>query len=210
MKMNSKGYTLVELLVVMVIVGILASQAVFMLTSSKGKVKAATFNMRSDFNLARSEAVDRCRNVLIQFVESGTADDDAFVFGSDGYRICLDDDADSNCDTADTMLKDVSFGDVQFYDTDLGGAGGPNVELDNATALVPGNGVSFTANRFEMQPSGTSNKAGTVYLYVSEPVGSAQGTATGMRAKPFAVAVARAATGRVRLARWRINDWGTR
>jgi len=67
---NAYGFTLIEVLVVMVIVGILATGVVFMFADPTAKVKAAAFEMRGDFNLARSEAVRRNADILIEFVDS--------------------------------------------------------------------------------------------------------------------------------------------
>ena len=66
---NAKGFTLIELMVVMVIVGILAIGVVFMFADPTAKVKAAAFEMRGDFNLARSEAVRRNEDILIEFID---------------------------------------------------------------------------------------------------------------------------------------------
>jgi prepilin-type N-terminal cleavage/methylation domain-containing protein len=198
------GYSLLELLVVLVIIGILATQVVFMLSSADGKVKGAAFNMRSDFNLARGEAVNRNQDVLIDFVFDS---DTTYVDASgtrDGYRICVDDDVDSACTGADTIIKDVLFTElVQFYDA--AGVNGPTVDI-NGDAWVVGDGVTFTADNFQMQPNGTSNKAGTIYTYVPN-----SGDPTDMEAPPYAVVVG-STTGRVRLLRWSLTStaWTTK
>ena len=54
---GNRGFSLVELMVVMVIVGILATSVVFMFADPTAKVKAVAFEMRGDFNLARGVAV---------------------------------------------------------------------------------------------------------------------------------------------------------
>lgn len=67
---NNQGFTLIELMVVMTIVGILALGVVFMFADPTAKVKAAAFEMRGDFNLARAEAVRRNESILIEFVST--------------------------------------------------------------------------------------------------------------------------------------------
>ena len=195
---EDRGYSLLELLVVLVIIGILATQVVFMLSSADSKAKGAAFNMRSDFNLARAEAVNRNQNVLVDFVFNS---DTTYVDASgtrDGYRICLDDDVSGTCTGGDTNIKDVLFTElVQFYDA--AGVDGPTVDI-NGDPWVVGDGVTFTADNFQMQPNGTSNKAGTIYAYV--PNG---GDPTDMEAPPYAVIVG-ATTGRVRLLRWNLSS----
>ena len=105
-KYPANGFTLVELMVVLVVVGILATGIVFMFNNPTGKVKAEAFDMRGNFNLARAEAVSRNLDVLIDFV-------------NDGYDICIDASADSDCsdEPADNFIKEVTFSNrVQYYD----------------------------------------------------------------------------------------------
>ena len=68
---SANGFTLVELMVVLVVVGILATGIVFMFNNPIAKVKAEAFDMRGSFNLARAEAVSRNTDVLIDFVNDG-------------------------------------------------------------------------------------------------------------------------------------------
>ena len=49
---SNRGFSLTELMVVLVIVGILAIGVVFMFADPTAKVKAAAFEMRGDLNLA--------------------------------------------------------------------------------------------------------------------------------------------------------------
>jgi len=200
-KTTSRGFTLLELMVVLVIMGILATQVVTAFTSPATKVKGAAFNMRSDFNLARAEAVNRNSNILVDFVFDTDLDGDGDA--DDGYWICLDDDDSSSCEAGDTTIRKVTLPDeVEFYDTDY--TGGPAVEPGGGSLTVE-DGVDFTADRFAMQPNGTSNKGGTVYIYTPEPDG------TGMQVPPYAVVVS-PTTGRVRLSIWKTasSTWSTK
>ena len=142
---NNRGFTLTEVIVVMVIVAILATGVVFMFTDPTAKVKAAAFEMRGDLNLARAEAVRRNESILVDFIFSacGQADVDSGVctevcsktdianfnacYGAgsnQGYVICFDEDGDSICsDEAPTtaeleekIIKTVIFKDpVKFF-----------------------------------------------------------------------------------------------
>ena len=118
---NNLGFSLTELMVVLVIVGILAIGVVFMFADPTAKVKAAAFEMRGDLNLARAEAVKRNENILVDFIFSAcsqadvddTANPCAAVCGkvdkagfdecysatgtNQGYVICFDVDGDNDC-----------------------------------------------------------------------------------------------------------------
>ena len=116
---HPNGFSLVELMVVLVIAGILAFGVVMSFTNPTAKVKAAAFEMRGDFNLARAEAVRRNQNILVDFVFTACnkadvaslacavvcskvdkAGFDACYSGAgsnQGYVICFDEDGDNDC-----------------------------------------------------------------------------------------------------------------
>ncbi len=139
---NNRGFSLVEMMVVMVIIAILAVGVVFMFADPTAKVKAAAFELRGDLNLARAEAVKRNTGILVQFVDSAKdpvsykepapcgkdslADFGACFSGGQrhGYVICFDEDGDNDCsdEAADTTeleekaIKAVVFpNDIYFY-----------------------------------------------------------------------------------------------
>ena len=64
---TSPGFTLVEVIVVMVIVAILATGVVFMFSNPNSKVKGQTFTLLGDLNRARSEAVSENIDVGVSF-----------------------------------------------------------------------------------------------------------------------------------------------
>jgi len=221
---QSSGFTLLELMIVLVIIGILATQVVTGWNSPVSKLKTAAFNMRTDFNLARGEAAKRNENVVVDFFRIGEDIDGLGVLAAnDGYRLCLDKNDDGNCTSADValdaeaMIKEVVFRDeVRLYDRFVAAPDGPGVDATETPGVWDGKCISFLPERFEMKPDGTSTKAGSVYLYAPDtellaslpaPDAGTPDPADVIRAAPMAVVVSK--VGRVRLSRWRpdLNAW---
>jgi prepilin-type N-terminal cleavage/methylation domain-containing protein len=222
---GNRGFSLVELMVVMVIVGILATSVVFMFADPTAKVKAAAFDMRGHFNLARAEAVRRNENILVQFVGSAkescskTNFADCFAGGSfQGYVICfnenplIDDDCMDEGDTAaeieEKIIKTVLFQDaVKYYDfEDSLPAAGPNtVPGGVADLLKNNNGIIFSNDFIYMKANGTSGDAGTVVIYLP-----AENSDITVKGKPYAVVIDNANTGRVILKRWTNGAWSNK
>ena len=200
-KATSPGFTLVEVSVVMVIVCILASSALYMFINPTAKVKGAAFNLLTDLNLARSEAVNRNLDVLVDF-----------ILGSrDGYLICLDSDSDKDCndETAENIIKEILFREeVQFYDCSSAPpypAGGPS-KTPAGTDLAGKNGLIFGGpNHIRWQPDGTSSDNGSILLYHPAPENPLM-----VKGDPYAAVISSGATGRVRLMRWRRKDGWSR
>jgi len=191
---SRKGYSLIELLVVMVIVGILATQVVSGFNSADRKLKSAVFSLRNEVHYARSEAVSRGQDVKFTFLPGASVD------APDGYRIWIDDHPvggpPNNTYTAgsDTLLKEDTFRDeVQLYDTPVA-EGPPFSGGDNPAA--GSNGVDFTADAFNLRDSGSGNEDGKIFLYVPEP-GNHSATRSFIMRVEFT-----AATGRVQASTW--------
>ena len=198
---NKKGFSLVELMVVMAIVGILAITAAGSFGSAEAQVRSQIFSIMADFNMARSEAAKKGVKIAIDLGMAGTADDDGRVWSADGYRICLDLDEDNNCDVADQLFRDVVFDkEVHFYDADLPAPAGPDKTITGEPWPGGDDGVSFSGNRLLMKPNGTINKAGTIYLF-------SPGGKNGTRGGPIALVLNR--IGRMRIVRWQ-GEWRTK
>ncbi|MBU0729801.1 MAG: prepilin-type N-terminal cleavage/methylation domain-containing protein, partial [Proteobacteria bacterium] len=178
-----QGFSLVEMLVVLVIVGILAVQVVISFTSPVVPLKGDAFDLRSNMNMARGEAVKRNEQVLVEFFNNT----DIPLVGDgndDGYMICLDSLSTNTCidEPAANIIKSVVFNDiVQFYGTLA--SGGPPFDGagNNPPGGALGDGVSFVGNAFLMRSNGTTNQDGAVYLYVPDA------DPTKMRVAPFTV-----------------------
>jgi hypothetical protein len=223
-----------------------------MFTDPTAKVKAAAFEMRGDFNLARGEAVRRNQDILVDFlftacnkadVDSGactvvcrkTLDLDkteaekkasfdacfSDTGSNQGYVICFDEDEDNSCDgevSATTpaedieakIIKTVLFQDaIQYYKFDAtlpsSPTGSTPSSAPDGVALASNNGITFgeiapTGDDFlYMNSNGTSNKKGSVVIYLPKDGDPATLTVKG---KPYAVVVDSESTGRVLLDRW--------
>ena len=204
---STHGFTLIEVMVVMVIVAILATGVVFMFANPTAKVKTLAFELLGEINYARAVSVKENRSVLVDFSP---------VLGAeDSYQICFDiDSIDGDCsnEPADNILKEVILrNDVQFYDFSDGTtalpADGPTKTPPYATqtagkALASEDGVIFDSGTFPntllMQPDGTCNKDGAVVIYLHS-----QGDRRKIRGTPYAVVIGSASTGQVKLSRWR-------
>ena len=204
---NVRGFTLVEVMVVMVIVAILATGVVFMFADPTAKVKAVAFEMRGDFNLAKAEAVKENADVLIDFT----------LGDIDGYQICFDTDDDEDCgdEAAADIIKEVTFREeVQFYDFSDGitpfPTDGPNstpppfnTPLDTAAkkdgiAFIDPVDATNTGNNILFSSNGTCNKNNSVIIYYPE-----EGNKSKIRGNPYSVFITSTATGNVQLSRWR-------
>jgi len=188
------GFTLVELSVVMVIVCILVTGSVYMFINPTAKVKSAAFGLLTDINLARSEAVNRNRDILVDFI----------LGAKDGYRICIDIDADKDCndEAGENIIKEVLFStDVRFYNCISAPpyhVNGPE-RTPAGTKLAGKNGIIFGGpNYIKWQPDGTSADNGSIIIY--HP---ARGNRLRVKGEPYAAVISSGATGRIRLMRWR-------
>jgi prepilin-type N-terminal cleavage/methylation domain-containing protein len=187
------GYTLVEVSIVMTIIGILAISAVYMYINPTAKVKGVIFSILADLNLARSEAVNRNRDVLVDFI----------LGAKDGYIICLDSDSDKDCndERAGNIIKEVLFREeVQFYDCTSAPpypANGPN-KTPSGTKLAGKNGLIFGGpNYIKWQPDGTSSDNGSIIVYHPSPQNSQK-----VKGDPYAAVISSASTGKIRIVRW--------
>ncbi len=179
---NDNGFSLVELMIVVVIIGIMASQAIYAFTSPVRKIKSASFSLRNDINLARGEAVNRGMRVGIDFTAP-----------ANGYTLWVDADNGGDRDAGEEILKEVELDDVEYYGLGIPNPQGPGPAVSD--------GVTFTDDRFVMLPNGSSDKGGTVYLYVPH---SADGGAV-LKNAPFRI-VLNNIVGRVHLYRWRPEE----
>lgn len=212
---NNHGFSLTEVMVVMVIVAILATGVVFMFSNPSARVKGQVFTMLGELNQARSEAVNRNVDVRVTFLPGATAAD------VDGYRIWIDDwhavnDAEgsdnlylASASGSDTLVLETYFPlQVQFYD--VAATGGPTVKpeggvLDMNNGDGDDDGVEFDNDEefiftsmgiAEDSASSALDNTGYVYLYYPSP-----GSPTVMRGTAYALVVA-SGVGSMKISRW--------
>ena len=192
-KVQSQGFTLIELCVFMTVISILATGIVYMYTNPTAKVKGVIFNILTDLNLARSESVNRNQNVLVDFT----------LGEKDGYLICLDTDSDKDCndELAENIIKEVLFRkEVQFYDCTSAPpypVNGPT-KTPSGTKLAGKNGLIFGGpNYLKWQPDGTSGDNGSIIVYHPAPQNPQE-----VKGAPYAAVISSASTGKMRLMRW--------
>ena len=153
---ESAGFSLVELLVLLVIAGILAFQVFGVLTGGRSKVRGEIFTLRTAINFARSEAVKRHKEVRVDFLSDEPLFDDA-----DGYRIWIDENSSNNFDAGEQIRETAFDRQVRFYDPATAPPGGPP---------PVGDGIAFPFgyNRFTLRSDGTADFNGSVYVYAPQ------------------------------------------
>ena len=220
-RISDQGYSLMELLIVVAILGVLAAYVGVNLSSRETKTKSFVFTIRAKFQQAKVEAIKRGRDVYLDFdFNDGNAGTVGVGDNSvdNGFTIWVDEDSDGNyVDGTDTLINASTSGNnvytVEFENiSSIGIDGieiftntvpdGPGPADNGPETKTIGDGVSAgsTQNRFMMKPDGTS-ATGTVYLYCATTDGGGNKT---INSGPYAITVN--AVGRIKISSWKKND----
>lgn len=161
--MRSHGFTLVELLVTVAIVGLLAALAAPGMTTflSKRAVASASSNVASDMRYARSEAVKRSQKVTMC-----RSTDGASCAGTgnwvDGWIVFQDTDGDATVDAGDTILR------VQQALTGIATVQNPTFASTRGSFTYESTGIALSASdSWIVTPLGSVPTNGTQLICIS-------------------------------------------
>ncbi len=164
---SEKGYTLVELMVVVAITAIIAGFTMTEINSTSNKLRNTAQTLRAKMQQAKLLAVKENLNVFVDFDLDGTGGIDSF------YTLWRDDDNNNAYSASELIEKvalpnDISFGAVAKAD------GGPDKSASNSGSTAPtSNIVSFSGDSIRFSPQGMGSQG---WAYLHAPNNDSAGT----------------------------------
>ncbi|MGQ9749982.1 pilus assembly FimT family protein [Desulfosoma sp.] len=164
-----RAMTLVELMVVLGLMALLMTLVAVHSNTASYRLKSTVFSLRSLMQRARLEAVRTNKNTYVDF----DADDDGRLnsvvlwlsMGSKDAGTSFRPGEDQVLGSLTIFEPSASPGNRPTLGAVPPSAGGPTVGAPREGGSIPDDGVSFSGNRINFNPDGTSS-AGSVYLHV--------------------------------------------
>ncbi|RLB66393.1 MAG: hypothetical protein DRH03_12260 [Deltaproteobacteria bacterium] len=184
---RESGFTLVELMVVIVIIAVIAGFTMAEINSSSYKLKGAAQTLRAKMQQAKLLAVKENCNVFVDFDLDGAGAIDSF------YTLWQDLDGDGNYDTGVTppeLLETVNLPQRIAFGRVASGDGGPGT---SASETASTDIVSFSGDSIRFSPQGTGSQG---WAYLCAPGDDSAGT----------YAVGSNNVGRIQTRKWVTND----
>ncbi|RMF96940.1 MAG: prepilin-type N-terminal cleavage/methylation domain-containing protein [Candidatus Schekmanbacteria bacterium] len=155
-KKGIKGFTMIEIIIVVVIIGLVAGIAMFNLINMlpKFRVNNAVRTLASNLQWARLKAVSENNNFIVYFYSPDANN----IYR---YEILDDDDNDGTKDPTETLY------DAERYHLPSGikfGRAKSGVKRTTCGGTIDSDGIHFTGDKVTFTPTGRPDKNGSVYL----------------------------------------------
>ncbi|MBN2808066.1 MAG: GspH/FimT family pseudopilin [Deltaproteobacteria bacterium] len=156
-----KGFTLVELMVVVAITAIIAGFTVAEINSTSYQLKSAAQTLKAKMQQARLLAIKEDCNVYVDF------DIDGNGTVNSSYALWRDGNNDSNYDDPAELIETVTLPNNISFGAVSSSKGGPNSSPSpTSTTSPPTDGISYGGDRLCFDPRGTSSN-GWAFLTTS-------------------------------------------
>ena len=164
-----RGFTLIELMVVVAITALIAGLTVAEINSTSYKLKSATRTLRAKMQQARLLAVKENCNVFVDFdldPADGTIDS--------SYTLWRDADTDNTYDDPIELIETVTLPNLISFGAVASGDDGPSKSASPTVATAPpADGISFSGSRVRFSPQGTGSNG---WAYLHAPSKNSAGT----------------------------------